>query len=128
MTKPIPISGPAPVSAAGFRTLRSVVALMIPASAEYQVPGADDEAIFADIASSLGRDSNAIRQAVQLLDEMSGGVLSETPADARGSVVRKFVEAHPSLAVVLVAVTVRCYYRDTRVMRSLGMEPRPPFP
>jgi hypothetical protein len=24
--------------------------------------------------------------------------------------------------------TVQCYYRDDRVMRSLGMEVRPPFP
>ena len=25
-------------------------------------------------------------------------------------------------------LTFQCYYRDDRVMRSLGMEPRPPFP
>ena len=26
------------------------------------------------------------------------------------------------------AVTARCYYRDDRVMRAIGMEVRPPFP
>ena len=33
-----------------------------------------------------------------------------------------------SLADVLMAVTVRCYYGDDRVMRSFGMEPRAPYP
>jgi hypothetical protein len=28
----------------------------------------------------------------------------------------------------LVRVVLLCYYRDDRVMRSLGQEPRPPFP
>ena len=128
MTKLITVTGPEPLSADERRTLRSLVALMIPASTEYQVPGADDEEIFADIASSLGRDADAVRQAVRRLDELSGGSFADAPANARISIAQKFREAHPALATVLVAVTVRCYYRDTRVMRSLGMEPRPPFP
>jgi hypothetical protein len=28
----------------------------------------------------------------------------------------------------LVRVVLLCYYRDDRVMRLLGQEPRPPFP
>jgi len=28
----------------------------------------------------------------------------------------------------LVAITAQCYYRDDRVMQSLGMEARPPYP
>jgi hypothetical protein len=28
----------------------------------------------------------------------------------------------------LSRVVLLCYYRDDRVMRSLGQEPRPPFP
>ncbi|CAN5132580.1 hypothetical protein BH10PSE6_BH10PSE6_56580 [soil metagenome] len=28
----------------------------------------------------------------------------------------------------LTRVILLCYYRDDRVMRSLGQEPRPPFP
>jgi hypothetical protein len=36
---------------AEWRDLRRLAAFMVPASAEYGVPGADDEAIFADIAA-----------------------------------------------------------------------------
>jgi hypothetical protein len=30
--------------------------------------------------------------------------------------------------VYLTRIILQCYYRDDRVMRSLGMEPRPLFP
>ena len=29
---------------------------------------------------------------------------------------------------MIEAVTARCYYRDDRVMASIGIEVRPPFP
>ena len=31
-------------------------------------------------------------------------------------------------AATLVRVVLQCYYRDDRVLRSLGLELRPPFP
>ncbi len=40
------------------RSLRCLAEMMIPASAEYGVPSAGDEAIFADILQSLGRDAD----------------------------------------------------------------------
>ena len=46
---------------------------MVPASAEYGVPGADDEAIFADVVRSLGRDRDAVRKALAMLREIAGG-------------------------------------------------------
>ncbi len=47
----------AELSPAELRDLRRLAGSMVPASLEYCLPGADDEAIFADIARSLGRDS-----------------------------------------------------------------------
>ena len=46
------------------RDLRRLAAFMVHASAEYGVPGADDEAIFADIVHSLGRNRDAVREAL----------------------------------------------------------------
>jgi hypothetical protein len=31
-------------------------------------------------------------------------------------------------AATLIRVVLQCYYRDDRVVRSLGLEPRPPYP
>ncbi len=115
------------------RALRCLVALMIPASDEYGVPGADDEAIFADIVRSLGRDADAVRRALRRLDELSLGASGGLPfadlaVEERAAHAQRLREEQPALATALVAPVVRCYYRDDRVMRSLGMEPRPPFP
>jgi hypothetical protein len=53
--------------------LRRLAGFMVPASAEYGVPGADDETIFADIFRSLGHDRNEVRTALAMLREIAGG-------------------------------------------------------
>ena len=56
-----------------LRNLRRLTGFMIPAAADYGVPGADDEAIFADIVRSLGRDRSDVRKALAMLRELAGG-------------------------------------------------------
>ena len=56
MTESVPMANLAPLQDAQRRALRRVAALMIPASEQHDVPGADDEAIFADIQRSLGME------------------------------------------------------------------------
>ena len=110
------------------RSLRCVVANMIPASAGHAVPGADDNVIFADIIASLDREAGAVCQALDRLDQLCGRPFVDVAAEQQSRVLEQFRKDNPALAAALIAATVRCYYRDDRVMRSLGMEPRPPFP
>ena len=51
--------------------LRRVAGLMVPASEECKVPGADDPKIFADIEKSIGRDMADIRKAMAALAGIS---------------------------------------------------------
>ena len=46
----------------------------------------------------------------------------------RTEVAAAFREAGGVQLAALVRVVLLCYYRDDRVMRSLGQEPRAPFP
>ena len=39
-----------------------------------------------------------------------------------------FRTAFPAEAGILQTITAECYYRDPRVLRALGLAPRPPFP
>lgn len=128
MSEFIPITGPAALHDAQLRALRRVAGLMIPASEEHGVPGADEEAIFADIVRSLGRDAGTVREALRRLDELAGGSFADRPDEAQRAATQLLREGGAPLAAALATVVVRCYYRDDRVMRSLGMEPRPPFP
>lgn len=128
MNEHIPNAGEPALAAQQVRALRCVAGLMIPASDAHAVPGADDDAIFADILRSIGRDSDALRAALARLDALAGGAFADQPQARREDAARRLRDEHPAMAAVLAAVVVRCYYRDDRVMRSLGMEPRPPYP
>ncbi len=108
--------------------LRVVAAMIIPASSEYNVPGADDAAIQADMLATLGRDTPAVSAALDHLARLAGMPLASLDAARRDAVAREFRASGGAAAATLVRVVLQCYYRDDRVLRSLGLELRPPFP
>jgi len=108
--------------------LRCLAGIIVPASSKYDVPGADDDTIFADIVNSIGRDAANVRAALAALRTLAGGPFAALDATRRAEVATK-LRAEGGVAVgVLTRVVLLCYYRDDRVMVSLGLEPRPPFP
>ena len=116
------------LSAAQAQDLRTIAGMMIPASEEFAAPGADDATIFDDILHSLGRDLGAVRDALTRLSELAGGALAGLDDAQRASVAQAFLSSGTPEAATLGRVILQCYYRDDRVMRSLGLEPRPPVP
>jgi hypothetical protein len=117
-----------PLSAAEAADLRAIAAEIVPASAKYGVPGADDETIFADILASLGRDTGDVRAALGRLAALSGGSFAALPPARRTETALALKAEGGNAVAVLARVVLLCYYRDDRVMISLGLEPRPPFP
>src|SRR3954469_8715831 len=108
--------------------LRTVAAMIIPASDEYKVPGADDSAIQADMLATLGRDTVLVRQALDHLARLADSPLAQLDAAKRDAVATEFRATGGAAAATLVRVVLQCYYRDDRVLRSLGLELRAPFP
>lgn len=116
------------LSPADLRDLEAFAGFMIPASTKYGVPGADDPAIFADIARSLERDTADVAAALARLAAIGGRPFADLDAEKRRATADTF-RAEGGLALTaLIRVILLCYYRDDRVMRALGQEPRPPFP
>ena len=94
-----------------------VAGIMIPADPLYDVPAANDPVIFADILDSLGRDVDDLKMALSALEGR----------DDADSVV-DFLANNSRAAAVLGRVVLQSYYRDDRVLRAAGQEPRAPFP
>ena len=117
-----------PLTAEQQRALRCLADIMIPASAKYRIPGAGDDAIFADILRSFGQDAHHVRDVLQNLDRLSGGVFADLPPARRDAVATQLREQGGTALMMLSRIILSCYYRDDRVMRSLDMELRPPFP
>ena len=117
-----------PLTPAQRDDLRAIAAMIIPASAEFDVPGADDPAIQADIITTLDRDADAVRKALDLLAHLAGQPLAELNPARREAVATELRATGEAAVGTLTRVVLQCYYRDDRVVRSLGLEPRPPYP
>ena len=118
----------AALSSAESQSLHRVAGMMVPASQEYDIPGADDPLIFADTIRSLGRDLGEVRTALAALSTLAGESFTDLDEVLAASVLEQFLASGSALASVLGRVILQCYYRDDRVLRSLGLEARPPFP
>jgi len=116
------------LSPAQIDDLRIIAGLMIPASDEFDVPGADDPRIQADILATLGRDTRLVAEALDILARIAGRRLAELdPAQRKAAAMELRTRGGPAVAT-LIRVVLQCYYRDDRVVRSLGLESRPPYP
>ena len=108
--------------------LRTVAAMIVPANDAYKVPGADDPAIQHDMLTTLGRDTALVREGLDHLARLAGKPLADLDPARRDAVAEEFRASGGAAAATLVRVVLQCYYRDDRVLRSLGLELRAPFP
>jgi hypothetical protein len=122
------MSSDGPLTPAQRDDLRSIAAVMIPASEEFDVPGADDPTIQADIVATLGRDTALAREALDQLARLAGRPLADLDPARREAVAAQLRAKGGGAVATLARVVLQCYYRDDRVVRSLGLEPRPPYP
>jgi hypothetical protein len=59
--------------------LRVIAGVIIPASEEFDVPGADDPTIKADIVATLGRDAAFVADALDMLARIAGPLAGLDP-------------------------------------------------
>jgi hypothetical protein len=108
--------------------LRAIAGMIIPASTEFDVPGADDPAIQADILATLGRDAGLVPEALDETARLARAPLAGLDPARREAVVLELRTKGGDAVATLTRVVLQCYYRDDRVLCSLGLEPRPPYP
>ena len=117
-----------PLTDAERDDLRCLAGMIIPASTKYDVPGADDPTIFADIVASIGHEGDSVRAALATLHSLARGPFARLDQSRRTEVAARLRADGGAPLGVLTRIVILCYYRDERVMLSLGLEPRPPFP
>jgi hypothetical protein len=108
--------------------LRAIAGVIIPASEEFDMPGADDPTIQSDIVATLGRDASLVREALDQLARLAGSPLARLDPVRRNAVTVELRAQGGAAVATLTRIVLQCYYRDDRVVRSLGLEPRPPHP
>src|SRR5947208_671413 len=85
--------------------LRRLAGVMVPASAEHGMPGADDAVIAADIVRSLDRDRADVRAALARLHAIAGGDFAALgPAEAEAAAMALLAGGGPSITALGRAV------------------------
>ncbi|MFT5691216.1 MAG: hypothetical protein ACI92E_000542 [Oceanicoccus sp.] len=112
--------------------LKIIANILIPTSEEHQIPSAADDVIFVDILLTAAVEANTTAAALTKLGTLARSQYAEEfdqlSAEKQNLTVRVFREKNPDEFALLLTITCACYYRDDRVMRSLNMETRAPFP
>ena len=121
-----------PLSEAETRCLAALADAVIPPSDAHGVPGAGDPAIVAEIVGDAARRRPRLLAALKAVDALAqdkaGAPFADLGPDDRTAVAAAFRAAEPALAEIVANLAAQCFYRDDRVMRSLGLAPRPPHP
>lgn len=113
------------------QTMAALANVIIPPSDAHSIPGAGDpdivEVILGD-ARSPEKLSAALAALDALADAHSGVAFLALESADQMAVAENFREEGPGDATLVETLTVQAYYRDDRVMASLGLDQRPPHP
>ena len=113
------------LSEAEIGALREIAGTMVPADADLGVPGADDPAILADIAKSVGRDLPLVRKAIA---EITAKSFASLDRDRQEVLINDMYASRAAPIMALGRVILGAYYRDDHVLLALRQEARAPFP
>ena len=126
------IATDSPYNSTQIEILKRLAGLLIPASSEYGVPGADDDVIFPEILLAARRQSDVLVQGLDGLESLAqdetGRRFVELDAGEAVVLVEGLRETAPAFVGAFVTATLEVYYRQPEVMQSLNMDVRPPFP
>lgn len=114
--------------------LEALAALMIPAGGG--LPSAADAAIFAEILGALGQRADVVRAGLDRLVELAAAAAAEgaqqpfptLDAAAQMRLVEALRAEVPGFVTLFESSVAACYYQDDRVLRSLDLPARAPFP
>ena len=119
-----------PFSAREREVLRSVAGTLIPASDEYGLPGADDEAIFARMLELAAERADSIKSGIAALDALARKHGNRDFLDLNDTRQTALLRDQASAGFLqqMIRCTATCYYQDGRVLESIDLKSTPPFP
>ena len=115
-----------------IKNFRLLARGMSPASTEYGLPGGDDQKIFDNILVAAQVDLQLLEKGLSKLDDLSRAhhkkEFLSLDDQMRSNIISSFLASSAIYVDVISNLILQCYYRDDRVMNSLGMELQSPFP
>lgn len=114
------------------RALTTVAGIIIPASEDGRMPGAERFDVWAYVCSVVPECCEDIRNELEhlgrLAEETHGIAFDQLDPKTARAFVHRAREHHHAFLGILAAQVAACYYQQDEVLVAIGMEPRPPFP
>jgi len=114
------------------RTLSALINMMIPASEDGRMPGANELDLLAYVRDESGDLNAEIEQGLTALNQQAIDDFGQDFADLADTDKQSQVDAirvnEPAFVQSLLLNTVVQYYQNDQVVSALGLEPRPPYP
>jgi hypothetical protein len=114
------------------RALAAALDAIVPRSPDGRMPGAGEIGLAAQIGNAAPGVRNVVVAALAALDALAArrghAGFAAVPADGRADVVAELAAAHGALFGGLVFQAYAAYYQQPRVIETLGLEARAPYP
>ncbi len=115
------------------KKLSALLNTMIPPNEDLGVPGAGDDAIVKQVVQSIRAASlQRMVDGIEAIEKSTIADLnlpfSQLAQEEREHWFHMHDLARHDFVRTMGSLTLQCYYCDPRVLDSLGVEPRPPFP
>ena len=119
-----------PYSIEEREVLRRVAGILIPASDEYGIPGADDETIFARILVLATEWAESIKSGIDALNALARKRHNEDFLGLNDAQRTALLRDRASSTFLrrMIHCTATSYYQDGRVLESIDLKSTPPFP
>jgi hypothetical protein len=125
-------TGDVTLTSAQRETLRVLLGMFVPATADGRVPAAGEMPQVLELIVRLAAQVPAIRAALDMVDAEAmarcGAAFSSLDHARRSMVVEDIRARDPAVLSQLALETVTCYYQQDGVLERLGLEARPPYP
>ena len=110
--------------------LRQVAGLIIPASNQYNVPGADDETIFGRILVLAAGAAETLKFQLEAFENLAAKRHKEcfSNLDKADKITLLKDTTNSNFLNRMIMYTAECYYADGRVLESINLKSTPPFP
>jgi len=110
----------------------SVLDVLIPASEDGALPAAGEIGLGETICQRAEELLPVLSEALDALEERVAALEVENfdslPAAEKRPLLEAVAAEHPAFLPALLFQTFSNYYQDSRVLRGLGLEARPPYP
>ena len=112
--------------------LAELAEMVIPKSDEYCIPGASDPKIVNDILKDAIRQPDRLLKVIETVKTLTSEYTEigffDLNKGLQEKITNKFRDLYPDLAGAFANLVAQSFYRDDRIMRSLEIEVRPPYP